>query len=111
LSRVGVPPNLEANWDFVSAVSACKCSVFLSFDEFAKVSSVGASDAQYHVTWVVLFVAIDEFGIRDDTFPPSSIDQVETAKRKVMEEALQASLRIAALVSSYQSANYTAYFF
>jgi hypothetical protein len=24
LSKVGVPPNLEANWDFVSAVSACK---------------------------------------------------------------------------------------
>ncbi|KAG1785979.1 uncharacterized protein HD556DRAFT_1434916 [Suillus plorans] len=79
LSKVGVPPNLEANWDFVSAVSAC------------------ASDAQYHVTWVALFFAMDEFGIRDDAFTPSSINQVETAKRKVMEEALQASLRIAAL--------------
>lgn len=25
LSKVGVPPNLATNWDFVSAVSACMC--------------------------------------------------------------------------------------
>lgn len=90
LSKVGVPPNLEANWDFVSAVSAC------------------ASDAQYHVTWVALFFAMDEFGIRDvdDAFAPSSINQMETAKRKVMEEALQASLRIAALAGVLTSNGY-----
>lgn len=88
LSKVGVPPNLEANWDFVSAVSAC------------------ASDAQYHVTWVALFFAMDEFGIRDDAFTPSSINQVEIAKRKVMEEALQASLRIAALAGVLTSNGY-----
>jgi len=88
LSKVGVPPNLEANWDFVSAVSAC------------------ASDAQYHVTWVALFFAMDEFGIRDDAFTPSSINQVETAKRKIMEEALQASLRIAALAGVLTSNGY-----
>ncbi|KAG1774822.1 hypothetical protein EV702DRAFT_1031384 [Suillus placidus] len=88
LSKVGVPPNLEANWDFVSAVSAC------------------ASDAQYHVTWVALFFAMDEVGIRDDAFTPSNINQVETAKRKVMEEALQASLRIAALAGVLTSNGY-----
>lgn len=49
---------------------------------------------------------MDEFGIRDDAFTPSSINQVEIAKRKVMEEALQASLRIAALVSDCGLANY-----
>jgi hypothetical protein len=49
---------------------------------------------------------MDEFGIRDDAFMSSNINQVETAKRKVMEEALQASLRIAALVSDYSLGNY-----
>lgn len=88
LSKVGVPPNLEANWDFVSAVSAC------------------ASDAQYHVTWVALFFAMDDFGIRDDAFTSSNINQTETAKRKVMEEALQASLRIAALAGVLTSNGY-----
>jgi len=101
LSKVGVPPNMEANWDFVSAVSACKWSIFHLCDEFVKLSSTGASDAQYHVTWVALFFAMDEFGIRDDAIAPSNINQVETAKRKVMDEALQAALRIAALVSGY----------
>jgi Na+/H+ antiporter NhaA len=66
----------------------------------------GASDAQYHVTWVALFFAMDEFGIRDDTLMSSNINQMETAKRRVMEEALQASLRIAALVSDCSLANY-----
>ncbi|OJA08788.1 hypothetical protein AZE42_01287 [Rhizopogon vesiculosus] len=106
LSKVGVPPNLEANWDFVSAVSACKWPIFHLCDKFAKLLSIGASDAQYHVTWVALFFAMDEFGIRDDAFTPSSINQVETAKRKIMEEALQASLRIAALAGVLTSNGY-----
>ena len=25
LHQVGVPPNSAANWDFISAISACKC--------------------------------------------------------------------------------------
>jgi hypothetical protein len=49
---------------------------------------------------------MDEFGIRDDTLMSSNINQMETAKRRVMEEALQASLRIAALVSDCSLANY-----
>jgi hypothetical protein len=49
---------------------------------------------------------MDEFGIRDDTFTSSNINQMETAKRRVMEEALQASLRIAALVSDRSSSIY-----
>jgi hypothetical protein len=100
-----VPPNLEANWDFVSAVSACKGRYLIIVLNPLNWSS-GASDAQYHVTWVALFFAMDEFGIRDDAFTPSNINQVETAKRKVMEEALQASLRIAALVSDCRLVNY-----
>ncbi|KAI0755432.1 hypothetical protein BC629DRAFT_1174399 [Irpex lacteus] len=47
LQRVGVPSNFAAEWDFVSAVSAC------------------ASDATYHIMWIVLFNALDDFGIRE----------------------------------------------
>jgi hypothetical protein len=60
---------------------------------------------------VALFFAMDEYGIRDDAISPGGINRVETAKRKVKEEALQASLRIAALVSDCRPANYTADFF
>ncbi|KIY44811.1 hypothetical protein FISHEDRAFT_61664 [Fistulina hepatica ATCC 64428] len=45
LDTVGVPKDLTAPWDFVSAVSTC------------------ASDASYHVMWIVLFNALDEFGL------------------------------------------------
>ncbi|KAH7921905.1 hypothetical protein BV22DRAFT_1071424 [Leucogyrophana mollusca] len=88
LQRVGVPPNLEAQWDFVSAVSAC------------------ASDAQYHVMWVALFNAMDEFGIRDTSSTPSSIAQVEAVKRKVFDEAVNAALRISALAGVLTSNGY-----
>ncbi|KAF8840752.1 hypothetical protein BDN67DRAFT_902856 [Paxillus ammoniavirescens] len=88
LSKVGVPPNLAANWDFVAAVSAC------------------ASDAQYHVMWIALFNAMDDYGIRDDCLSPSSINQVETVKRKVFEEALNASLRVSALAGVLTSNGY-----
>ncbi|KAG8214469.1 hypothetical protein J3R82DRAFT_9522 [Butyriboletus roseoflavus] len=88
LSKVGVPPNLATNWDFVSAVSAC------------------ASDAQYHVIWIGLFSAMDEFGVRDDSLSPSGMNQVETVKRKVFEEALNASLRVSALAGVLTSNGY-----
>jgi hypothetical protein len=89
LSKVGVPPNLAANWDFVSAVSAC------------------ASDAQYHVMWIALFNAMDECGVRgDDSLSPSGMNQVETVKRKVFEEALNASLRVSALAGVLTSNGY-----
>ncbi|KIJ64481.1 hypothetical protein HYDPIDRAFT_132385 [Hydnomerulius pinastri MD-312] len=88
LSKVGVPPNLAANWDFVSAVSAC------------------ASDAQYHVMWIALFNAMDEYGVRDDSIVPSGMNQVETVKRKVFDEALNASLRVSALAGVLTSNGY-----
>ncbi|KAL4081081.1 hypothetical protein J3A83DRAFT_4204554 [Scleroderma citrinum] len=81
LHKVGVPANLAADWDFVSAVSAC------------------ASDAQYHVMWISLFNALDEYGIRDDSHSSNDKDKVTSVKQKVFEEALHASLRVSALVS------------
>jgi len=56
----------------------------------------GASDAQYHVMWISLFNALDEYGIRDDSLSPNEVQDV---KQKVFEEALNASLRVSALVS------------
>ncbi|EGO23988.1 hypothetical protein SERLADRAFT_450284 [Serpula lacrymans var. lacrymans S7.9] len=88
LPKVGVPSNFEAEWDFVSAVSAC------------------ASDASYHVMWILLFNALDEFGIRNNSLAPSGINQVETLKRKIFDEALHSALRIAALVGVLTSNGY-----
>jgi hypothetical protein len=56
--------------------------------------------------WIALFNAMDEYGIRDDCLSPSSMDQVETVKRKVFEEALNASLRVSALAGVLTSNGY-----
>ncbi|KAL1950745.1 hypothetical protein VTO73DRAFT_5869 [Trametes versicolor] len=85
LQHVGVPTNFEAEWDFVSAVTAC------------------ASDATYHIMWIVLCNALDDFGIREANVgragtPDAAVIQLaEEKKRKVMAEALHGALRIAGL--------------
>ncbi|KAL0960646.1 hypothetical protein HGRIS_005674 [Hohenbuehelia grisea] len=98
LSMVGVPSNFEGEWDFVSAVSSC------------------ASDATYHVMWIILFSALDDFGIREvnevvriGSVPSQHLanySQIESAKRKVMEEALHGALRIAGLAGVLTSNGY-----
>jgi hypothetical protein len=52
LPRVGVPTDFAAEWDFVSAVSAC------------------ASDATFHIMWIILFNALDDRGIRESVGSP-----------------------------------------
>lgn len=59
--------------------------------------------------WIILFSALDDFGIRElnevirtgspPHAPPNH--QLETAKRKVADEAAHGALRIAGLVSLY----------
>ena len=73
-----------------------------------KAVSSCASDAQYHVMWIILFNALDDFGVREINeatrigAAATSITNyatIEAAKRKLAEEALHGALRIAALVS------------
>lgn len=54
---------------------------------------------------------MDEFGVRGDSLSPSDINQVETVKRKVFDEALNASLRISALAGVLTSNGYLVRFF
>lgn len=82
LTSVGVPANYAGTWDFVSAVSSC------------------ASDATYHVMWIILFNALDDFGVRElngNPSPPTNYAEIQEAKRKVADEALHGALRIAGL--------------
>ncbi|KAF7346193.1 hypothetical protein MSAN_01846200 [Mycena sanguinolenta] len=97
LTVVGVPSNFEGEWDFVSAVSSC------------------ASDATYHVMWVVLFNALDDFGIKEINEvtrmnqPLSMVQnyqQIDLVKRKVADEALHGALRIAGLAGVLTSNGY-----
>jgi hypothetical protein len=93
LPRVGVPTDFAAEWDFVSAVSAC------------------ASDATFHIMWIILFTALDDRGIRESLGSPLGTgtttalaagsdlqQQIEELKSKVLDEALHGALRIAGLV-------------
>ncbi|KAJ7254354.1 hypothetical protein B0H12DRAFT_1233393 [Mycena haematopus] len=97
LTVVGVPSNFEGEWDFVSAVSSC------------------ASDATYHVMWVVLFNALDDFGIKEINEvtrmnqPLSMVQnyqQIDLVKRKVADEAMHGALRIAGLAGVLTSNGY-----
>ncbi|KAG8852103.1 hypothetical protein FRB96_008904 [Tulasnella sp. 330] len=47
LDRVGVPSNFEADWDFVAAVTAC------------------SSDATFHLMWIILAQAVEDYGIKE----------------------------------------------
>lgn len=67
-----------------------------------------ASDATYHVMWIILFNAIDEYGVKEinevtRTGAPASLasnyTEIDGVKRKLAEEALHGALRIAGLVS------------
>jgi hypothetical protein len=87
---VGVPSNFEGTWDFVSAVSSC------------------ASDATYHVMWIILFNALDDFGVKESGPQASLQDQekIDIAKRRVADEALHGALRIAGLAGVLTSNGY-----
>jgi hypothetical protein len=93
LPRVGVPTDFAAEWDFVSAVSAC------------------ASDATFHIMWIILFNALDDRGIRESLCSPGAVgtstalatssglqQEIEELKTKVLDEALHGAMRIAGLV-------------
>ncbi|KAK7469120.1 hypothetical protein VKT23_003611 [Stygiomarasmius scandens] len=103
LARVGVPKTYEG-WDFVTTVSCF------------------ASDAQYHVMWIVLFTAMDDFGVKElnEAYrmgtPPggnsgglpvvANKSYIDEVVRKIGEEAVNGALRIAALVSVLTSNEY-----
>ncbi|KAF8758641.1 GAL4-like Zn(II)2Cys6 (or C6 zinc) binuclear cluster DNA-binding domain [Rhizoctonia solani] len=82
LNTVGVPSNFEADWNFVAAVSAC------------------SSDATFHVMYIILHQAVEDFGIRDlqRGSDLSGINaDVESLQATLASEALHSALRIAAL--------------
>ncbi|CAE6408445.1 unnamed protein product [Rhizoctonia solani] len=82
LNTVGVPSNFEADWNFVAAVSAC------------------SSDATFHVMYIILHQAVEDFGIRDlqRGSDPSGINaDIESLQATLAGEAVHSALRIAAL--------------
>lgn len=51
--------------------------------------------------WIILFNALDDYGIKElnATMAPPNLAEIESVKRKVVDEALHGALRIAGLVS------------
>lgn len=51
--------------------------------------------------WIILFSALDDYGIKElnTTMAPPNVAEIESVKRKVADEALHGALRIAGLVS------------
>ena len=70
---------------------------------------LGASDATFHIMWVILFNAVDDFGVREFneairmkamTNDPAMM-AIESVKHKILDEALHGALRVAGLVSCF----------
>ena len=71
---------------------------------------LGASDATYHVMWVIVFDAVDDFGIKElndiirnhnsELGPPQIPTHMDEVRGKVFDEALRGASRIAGLVRS-----------
>lgn len=89
LSKVGVPTSVQEGWDFLTAVSSC------------------ASDAHYHIMWILLFNALDDHDIQEqEPTSPGERSRHETVKQKVFDEALQASLRVSSLAGVLSANGY-----
>ena len=69
---------------------------------------LGASDATYHVMWVIVFDAVDDYGIKElnditrnqtsDLGPLQIPPHIDDVRAKVFDEALRGASRIAGLV-------------
>jgi len=105
LQHIGVSGGLKG--DFIGAISACSFDLSLSLLESLTFDQ-GASDATYHVMWVIVFDAVDDFGIKEinditrnhnlDLGPPQIPTHMDEVKARVFDEALRGASRIAGLV-------------
>ncbi|CAL1712740.1 unnamed protein product [Somion occarium] len=97
-AKVGVPPNFPSNWDFISCVTAC------------------ASDVTYHIQWIVLFSAVDDYGIQEQNDLVRTADsgdantakhaEIEAIKKKLYDDTLYSACRIAGLAGVLTSHGY-----
>lgn len=121
LQLVGVPEHFKAEWDFITAVSACECIVSSLPPLFqGTYRNIGTIDAQYHIMWVILQQAVDEFKIleakhlTDDQghrrrYGPEDSPLFAAAaelERSVEAKATTGALRIANLVGVLTNNNY-----
>ncbi|EEB97718.1 hypothetical protein MPER_02908, partial [Moniliophthora perniciosa FA553] len=74
--------------------------------DFVTTVSRFASDAQYHVMWIVLYNAVDEFGVKEanevhrTSTPPHNIPNsalINDTTRKLVMEAVNSATRISTL--------------
>lgn len=97
--------------DFIGAISACWSIPPPShFIPNRLTFRPGATDATYHVMWVIVFDAVDDFGIKEvndiirnhnpDLGQPQIPSHMDEVKVRVFDEALRGASRIAGLVSS-----------
>lgn len=119
LDRVGVPSNFEADWDFVAAVTACtfapsltsRCSWLID-------CGIGSSDATFHLMWILLSQALEDYGIRESndlmrggggdartsTGTTVTLTDCDALSHQITHAAQHGALRIAGLVRSPRSA-------
>nr|XP_019013725.1 uncharacterized protein I206_01796 [Kwoniella pini CBS 10737]OCF52506.1 hypothetical protein I206_01796 [Kwoniella pini CBS 10737] len=83
LSSIGIPTIWPEHWDFLQAITTC------------------TTDCYYHVLWLLIYKAINDFGIKEEKSILEKNDsnkfEIENIKRRIKEEAEHAALRIAAL--------------
>lgn len=75
--------------------------------ELSQAVSSCASDATYHVMWIIFFIALDDYGVKElnevtrmgsPITTVANFNEIDTLVRKIAHEALNGALRIAGLV-------------
>ena len=76
---------------------------------FLQAVSSCSSDATYHVMWIILFNALDDFGVKElntGIGMPHNHLEIDAVMRKVADEALHGALRISGLAGVLTSNGY-----
>ena len=86
----------------------CRWELTPGIHKLLQAVSSCASDATYHVMWIILFTALDDFGIKElnSGITHHSLAEIDVVRRKVADEALHGALRIAGLAGVLTSNGY-----
>lgn len=76
----------------------------------------GASDVTYHIQWIILFSAVDDYGIREQNelvraaspgeTNVASHEEIESMKKKLYDDTVHSACRIAGLAGVLTSHGY-----
>lgn len=85
IAKLGVPLDWPQEWDFLAAISSC------------------STEAYYHSLWMIVHQAIEDYGLEDEKKDRGAgvgdYVELDSLRRRIMEESEHSALRVASLIS------------